>query len=387
MNKQDRRLRAIFFAPYPEEGPSARYRVVQYFPFLEEEGIDCTYAPFFSKKAYQILYRPGNFVPKVAHFAAASLRRLYWTSRVREYDVAFVHLEIYPLFIRFYDRLLRWSRRPVIFDLDDTIFIHKPTVNPVMRYLRNPKKVDDLLLMSRHVVVCNRFMDDYSRKYNSNVTIIHTPVDTEKFKPRTRRDNGGPLVLGWIGSHSTAYYLDILRPVLSKLAEAHDFVFKVVGAGVPIEIPGVKVENLDWRLDREVADFQSFDIGLYPMIDNEFAIGKTGFKTIQYMAFGIPSVVSAVGANKVIVKDGENALLADNDDPDSWVRGISRLMEDSELRRRVGDGGRQTVLDNYSLQKSARVLASILRGASERGAPPGPGEREDEKEEKRRETA
>ena len=370
MNKQEERVKAIFFAPYPEEGPSARYRVVQYLPFLEKEGIECTYCPFFSQAAYKILYRSGRFLPKVAHFADSSLRRLYWTGRVRDYDVAFVHLEIYPLFVRLYDRMLQRSGRPLIFDLDDTIFIHKPTVNPVMRWLRNPKKVDDLLRMSSHVIVCNQFMDDYSRKFNPNVTIIHTPVDTDKFRPQDRRAQGGPPVLGWIGSHSTAYYLEVLRPVLARLAERHDFIFKVVGAGSPFEVPGVKVENREWSLDREIEDFWSFDIGLYPMIDNEYAIGKTGFKTIQYMAFGIPAVVSAVGANKLIVRDGKNGFLVDNEDAEAWVDRISRLIEDRRLRERIGKGGRETVLQNYSLQRSAAVMASIIKEEASRKTAP-----------------
>lgn len=224
--------------------------------------------------------------------------------------------------------------------------------------------------MSSHVIVCNQFMDDYSRKFNPNVTIIHTPVDTDKFRPQDRRAQGGPPVLGWIGSHSTAYYLEVLRPVLARLAERHDFIFKVVGAGSPFEVPGVKVENREWSLDREIEDFWSFDIGLYPMIDNEYAIGKTGFKTIQYMAFGIPAVVSAVGANKLIVRDGKNGFLVDNEDAEAWVDRISRLIEDRRLRERIGKGGRETVLQNYSLQRSAAVMASIIKEEASRKTAP-----------------
>jgi hypothetical protein len=72
---------------------------------------------------------------------------------------------------------------------------------------------------------------------------------------------------------------------------------KVIGSGrAKIEIPGVEVENCEWALEREIEDLQSFDVGLYPIVNDAWAVGKSGFKAIQYMSVGVPYVVSPVGA-------------------------------------------------------------------------------------------
>ena len=79
---------------------------------------------------------------------------------------------------------------------------------------------------------------------------------------------------------------------------------KVVGAGRDeVSIPGVKVENETWEMGREVADFQSIDVGLYPLDASLYAgwaAGKSGFKAIQYMGVGVPYVATPVGASAEI---------------------------------------------------------------------------------------
>ncbi|MGZ9928063.1 glycosyltransferase, partial [Escherichia coli] len=55
-------------------------------------------------------------------------------------------------------------------------------------------------------------------------------------------------------------------------------------------------------------------MGLMPLPETEWALGKCGFKAIQYMALGIPAVVSGIGANKVIVPNGQAGYLCTTQD-------------------------------------------------------------------------
>jgi glycosyltransferase involved in cell wall biosynthesis len=168
--------------------------------------------------------------------------------------------------------------------------------------------------------------------------------------------------LGWIGSHSTAKYLEQLRPVLSDLSGKFDFELLVVGAGRDFELPGVKVLNERWSLETEVELFQSLDIGLYPLADTVWELGKAGFKAIQYMAVGAPCVVSRVGVTRDIVSDGDNGFLASN--PQEWSEKLSRLLSDAALRQRLGDAGRRTIVERYSLAVNApRLHRAIERTA------------------------
>lgn len=131
-------------------------------------------------------------------------------------------------------------------------------------------KTDKLIDWSAAVICGNRFIAEYVAQKNKNAVVVPTVVDTDKFFPFGKKEENVP-VIGWIGTHSTFPFLKSLFPVFSKLAEKYEFVLKIVGAGkTEIDIRGVRVENLEWSLDREIKDFQSLDIGLYPMKTNDF---------------------------------------------------------------------------------------------------------------------
>ena len=105
--------------------------------------------------------------------------------------------------------------------------------------------------------------------------------------------------------------------------------------------------------------FQSFDIGVYPLPKDEWVLGKTGFKTIQYMSVGVPAVVSDIGANKIIIEDGINGFLAQTQD--EWVEKLANLIEDSALRMRISLAGRRKVEEKYSLKVSAPKFLEIMQ--------------------------
>jgi glycosyltransferase involved in cell wall biosynthesis len=128
----------------------------------------------------------------------------------------------------------------------------------------------------------------------------------------------------------------------------------------------VEVENVPWQLGRETSDFQSFDIGLYPMdaasYGSEWIMGKSCFKAIQYMAVGVPYVVTPVGVCAEIGEAGVTHFTANN--PDEWHEALSTLLKDGERRQRMGKAGRQHALTHYNVSDQADKLARALREAS-----------------------
>jgi len=86
-----------------------------------------------------------------------------------------------------------------------------------------------------------------------------------------------------------------------------------------------------------------------PLADDEWAKGKCGLKVLQYMACGVPVVASPVGVNKEIIRDGENGFLAATDN--EWLGKLSLLARDEELRRKLGQKGRETVENHFSLKR------------------------------------
>ncbi len=95
-----------------------------------------------------------------------------------------------------------------------------------------------------------------------------------------------------------------------------------------------------------------------PLPDDEYSRGKCGFKLLQYMALGIPSIASPVGVNQEIIQNGSNGFLASSNE--DWVDNLSLLIENKEMRYSIGMNGRRTVENQYSLKKYAPELLSTL---------------------------
>lgn len=356
-------MRVLFLIPYPWEGASSRYRVLQYVPHLEAQGIRCTVSSFLSPAFYRIVYRPGQWGRKLAHFAMSSSRRLWDVIRSGRYDVVFVHLEAFPIGPPLIERVLRLRRIPMVFDFDDAIFLPRSNpANPMIQWLRYPQKLPTILCGSACVITCNDYLRRYAEQFATHVSMIPTCVDVQQFRPLADRSSRRRPLIGWIGSHSTAAYLELLKPVLIRLARRHAFTFKIVGATQPFHLPGVDVIQEPWTLARDVQAFQELDIGVYPLPADPWVLGKTGFKTVQYMAVGAPCVVSAVGRNREIVEDGVNGFLASSED--AWVEKLGRLLDDPRLRTQLGEAGRKTVEERFAVHRYVASYVEILRASA-----------------------
>lgn len=351
-------MKVLFIVPYSSEGPSNRFRVEQYLPYLKENGFDYCLRPFVSSEFYKIIYKKGRFLKKFYFFLKALCGRMRDIFLARQYDIIFIHREACPYGPPIFEWLFSKFRKPIIYDFDDAIFLQNYNLaNRFYRFLKFPSKTREIIKMSSSVIVPNIFLKEYACKFNKYVYIIPTPIDTDKFKIAERPSS--KLTIGWVGSFTTAPYLEVVFNPIQRLSEKYDFVLKIVGAGNKIYIPGVKVENCDWELEKEVQDFQNIDIGVYPLIDSLWVRGKAGFKAIQYMAVGGPVVASPIGMTKELIQDGINGFLAKTED--EWVQKLSVLIEDAALRRKIGLEGRKTVEEKYSLKVNAPVLLALIK--------------------------
>jgi glycosyltransferase involved in cell wall biosynthesis len=361
-------IRVLALSPIPEEGAGCRFRVAQYIPYLDANGFRVTLSSLFTPEFFRLVYQHGHHIQKAATVVGLAWRRLLSLREVADYDLLLVYREIFPIGPALVERLLALpGRPPLVFDFDDAIFL--PSVsdaNRLIAALKFPGKVASIARMSDHVLAGNDYLATYARRFNDAVTVIPTSVDTTKFVPRIDGGsaNGRPLVVGWIGSPTTGTYIRGLARVLQRVARSHRFTLRISGTGYPVAIDGLDVENVPWSLDREIALFNTCDVGIYPLDDDEWAKGKCGFKAIEFMACGVPVVASAVGVNREIVQDGVNGFLASSED--EWVEKLGKLLTDAELRSRFAAAGRQTVEAGYSLQVNAPRLATALRGVVER---------------------
>lgn len=366
-------MKVLALASYPVEAAATRYRLKQFVGPLALRGIDLNVRPFLSSKLFAQLYRRSALPSTAAGLIKSSLLRLTDVLAANKADVVLIQREA----MMFGPPIVEWlttrvCKRPMVLDLDDATYVSytSPTYGSVGKALKWFSKTDDLIRWASIVTCGNHAIADYVSGKGATARIIPTVVDTEVFRPAARSTETGPVVLGWIGTHSTFPYLQTIFPVLTELAKTRKFSLKVVGAGSDkIDIAGVEVENLPWSLEREVEDFQSIDVGLYPidaaLYSGKWAAGKSGFKAIQYMAVGIPFVATPVGGSAEIGEAGSSHFFALTNN--EWRDALETLISNADKRLRMGEAGRRHAVEQYGLDAQAEKLAAALRAAAEQG--------------------
>jgi glycosyltransferase involved in cell wall biosynthesis len=358
-------MKVLALASYPIEAASTRYRVSQFIEPLAEQGISMLVRPFLDSRLHASLYSRTQWRRTSLGLLLAVLRRIKELWQARDVDVLFVQREAMILGPPMVEWLaMRLGRCPMVLDLDDATYVSylSPTYGRMASALKWFSKTDDLIRWAKIVTCGNRAIAEYVRAKDKEAVIIPTVVDTDRFRPRELRVEEVP-VIGWVGTHSTYQYLTSIFPALQRLSREHRFRLKVVGAGQEqIQLPGVEVENLDWVLEREISDFQSFDIGLYPIVEDDWSVGKSGFKSIQYMAVGVPFVATPVGASADIGQANVTHFFAQTED--EWCVALKKLLTDDELRLRMGAAGRQHVVEHYTVAKQAEALGNVFRAAT-----------------------
>jgi len=364
-------MEVLGLCSYPVEAAATRYRLIQYVAPLAERGINLTVLPFLDKDEFASLYLPGQTFQKAACMLNAARKRLLNSLKSNKFDALLVQREA----MLFGPPVSEWIAKtigncPLVLDLDDATYVRyiSPTYGRWGSALKFFGKTDTLIQWSETVICGNRYIATYVTNKGKNTVVVPTVVDTDKFCPVEKHTEKTPTI-GWIGTHSTFPLLETLFPVLQHLARDYDFILKIVGAGKDkIEVDRVRVENLTWKLEREVEDFQSLDIGLYPLettdlISNEWLMGKSGFKAIQYMSVGIPFVVTPIGVCAEIGIENETHFSASN--KEQWYRALVNLLESPEIRKEMGKNGRMYALEHYNVPQQTDKIADTLRIAFE----------------------
>lgn len=351
-------MKVLFVAPYPHRSADTRYRIEQFRPELQDAGIQSQVRPFMSERFFEIYADSGRVLEKMIEFAAAMTRRLRDVVTAGRFDVVFVHKEAFAFGPPILESLLKRRAGSLVVDLDDAYWTHPPQLRQIGKRLRDPEKTDKLLRLSDHVVAGNPYIAEHARMYNPRVTVIPTVVDTMRYQPRSVPAATSEVTIGWVGRWSSAFYLETLVPVLRAVCARHPHVrVKLIGAGNR-EWEGIRLVCRPWRLESEIEDLQTFDIGIMPLADDEYSRYKCGFKMIQYMALGIPAVVSPVGVNCDIIEDGVDGYLAAT--PEEWFRKLSLLIENPALRARLGRAARRKIERRYSLDRALPLLVQVL---------------------------
>lgn len=351
----------LLLSRYDRLGASSRLRFLDFMPALAAAGIAVTPAPLFDDAYLRALYTGRRQNP--AALAATYTRRLGALLAARRHDLVWLEKEALPWLPAWMEQTLLGGV-PYVMDLDDAWFhrygLHR---SGAVRTLLG-RKLEALAGKARLVIAGNDHLAQWARDSGAReVLVLPTVIDLERYPPPVPPPPGQPFTIGWMGSPSSAPYLDLVAPALARLAGRARLLLVGAHGAQPASLPpGLAVEHAPWREDAEAALLARFDAGIMPLTDGPWERGKCGYKLIQYMAAGRPVVASPVGVNTTLVRDGENGFLAA--DLAGWAAALERLAGNPELRARLGAAGRRLVEERYCLQAVTPRLAEALRAAA-----------------------
>lgn len=360
-------LSILMLTKYARRGASSRYRSLQYIPVLEEAGFQCTVRPFFDDAYLEALYDTGRH--PLGATARAYIRRMKDLRRAHGHDLIFFEKELFPYLPAGLERLLAGFDVGYVVDIDDAVFHnYDRSRNPAVRAFLEDK-IGRLMRDAALVTAGNEYLANYARAAGApRVEVVPTVVDLDDYPGPTdevpaERGNDEVFTIGWIGSPTTAPYLDLVRNALAEVCAAGNCRVRLIGSG-EFDLVGVPTEHRKWSEGTEVDNLRGIDVGIMPLPDTPWERGKCGFKLIQYMAMGKPVIASPVGVNSEIVEPGVNGFLADT--TEAWIEAIESL-RDPKLRVELGRAGRAKVEATYSLDVTVPRVADLLREAATAG--------------------
>lgn len=322
--------------------PSARFRVRQYIPALLKQNLAVTEMPsrFGAYPPQSKLIRP--------FWAGATLAaQIPKVIKSHSYDVVLLQREMLSSFTT----LERLTKKPRVLDVDDAIFLH-----------RNECFARRLAQMSDRVLCGNAYLAEWFSTWNKNICIIPTAVDTDRYAPIVNQRNlDVELVIGWIGTSGNLKYVYAVEEALTKIITTYPKTkLRIVCDKMPTfrAIDMNRCEFIHWSETIEVESIRGMDIGIMPLEDSAWARGKCSYKMLQYMACGIPVVVSPVGMNSEILSNADVGIGAVS--MDEWSNAIASLIENPNLREKMGTRGRQVAVNSFSIAKIAPQIASCL---------------------------
>ena len=354
-------MRVLALTRYGNQAASARLRFHQFDAGLRARGIELHMASLLNDE--QVRASLAGRRPSLGAVGRSYAERVWQLLGSRRWDLLVIQYELFPNLPAWFEQMLRAAGVPYVLDLDDAIYhYYDQHPRPVVRQLLG-SKIGRVAAGARAVVAGSQYLVEFAGRFNRNVHYLPTVVDMDRHRLPLTWDDGRPFTVSWIGSPSTTRCLDEVKEAFQQLQRSGPLRLVLTGAGTDFRIPGVDVEHRPWTEDTEVDNILAGHVGVMPLPDEPFTRGKCAFKLIQYMACGLPSVASPVGANVDVVTPATGLLAGTTAE---WVKALDELRRDPVKRESMGRAGRVRAEELYSVQARMPELAEIWMGAARR---------------------
>lgn len=205
------------------------------------------------------------------------------------------------------------------------------------------------------VITSSHYLKEYiESKFDiNNVVFCQAPVDIEYIKSISNLNNKiekPPLRIGYAGVPKVNDFT-MVWTALKRIRENYPNVeIEFFGDGYDEYLNEERVTVIRGLSDLKSYYFnqlsRDWDIGLAPLLDNDFTKSKTENKLREYSAMKIAGIYSNIKIYNSHVTDGENGILADQN-ADSWYLAIERLINNSSLREKIVDNAFKYAQENF----------------------------------------
>jgi len=352
-------VKILFLPKHEYMGASSRYRTLQYLSYLKEQNIDFDLKPLFSD-AY-LTYKYANGKENKLITIKRILKRIYVVLfEASKYDVLVIEKELIPYFPPILECYLKLRKIPYIVDYDDAVWHnydnHKKAI---VRFLFK-NKIARVIKNAKSVIAGSEYIKDFALQFNDKVHKIPTVIDMKKYQCSTKKNDTDEFVVGWIGSPSTSNYIFHISEALKRFTDEYDGIVHLVGFDFKLSLEIRFNHNIiSWSEMSEVEEICKFDVGIMPLPETPFERGKCGFKLIQYMGCKKPVIASPVGENNIIVEDGINGFLAN--DENEFYEQLKLFYTNRDNAKEFGITGFEKVNKLYSLQESQKIYLEVLK--------------------------
>lgn len=325
------KLKILFLTQGGETLPSVRFRVLPFIHIWKNQGIDVSYFKL-----------PKTLIKKIPFYF-----------KLPKADVIILQKKLVSKSELF---LIKTKAKKICFDFDDAVWTSHPSVKLTLKIKKkNFKNRTRLLNIVKNVdlVICgNQYLCSNIWDFTPNTLILPTSIDIDKYCPtpqeKTEKKN---FVVGWIGTNSNIFFM---KNIFESIKKIEGIQIKVVSnKNLNVNLPRGVIFEI-WDANREVEQIRSFNIGLMPLLDDEYTRGKCGFKIIQYMSCGVVPIASDVGFNRDIISHGQDGFLVKKEH--EWIKYIQMLREDVSLQKKMSTNARKKIEKNFNIKNSANIL-------------------------------
>jgi glycosyltransferase involved in cell wall biosynthesis len=339
----------LMMTRYGKKGASSRYRFYDFKSFFDKQGYQCDINPLLDDS--YLTKRYGKNPIWRFSFLVGYIKRFLIALKMKNYDLVFIEKELFP-YLPYWIEAILLFRIHYALDYDDAIFHSYSDGNKITRFILG-NKIKNLIAKSKLVVSGNDYLHDYAVQSGAPRSfILQTKVNLRLYDnvvvPKKKQ-----FTIVWIGSPSTASYIEVVENSLVKFC--NEFSAKFIMIGGKYHIDGLDIDYLDWSPENEMQILKSCHVGIMPLFDKGWERGKCGFKLIQYMASQLPVIASPVGINKDMVEKGLNGYLANSEN--EWFEALSSVFHsDSQM----GKYGHSIVEKKHDLTNAAEFLINEI---------------------------